>query len=183
MISGNAHSLSIAIEKSTPDGIFQKAVSIDQEKAVLTKNSNYFDENSQQIGMYNIKNQKKLEPIITELKRLEKALDLIASKISRPKSLQKPEHEETYIKLNSHFISDKHPLFKEIDKNLALIFEKVQTKAVDVMEVKKEEGYLVKVINRKGIETKSPFLQKEHCRGGAKSLICNIKEYGTLFVK
>lgn len=182
-LSSNAYSLSISIEKSTPDGIFQKAVTLKENKSLFTKNSNYFDKDSQQIGKFQIKNQNKLAPVIKEIKRLEKALDLIASKISNPKSLQRPVHEKTYIKLNSHFITTEHPLFKEIDKNLALIFEQIQTEAIDVMEVKEEDGFLVKIISKNGKEQKSPFSHKAHCRGGAKALICTDDKYGTLFVK
>ena len=182
-LSGNAYSLSIAIEKSTPEGILQKAITLKKDGAILTKNSNYFDENSQEVGLYKINNEKKLSKLITELKRLEKALNLIATKVSKPTSLKKPHHEETYIKLNSHFISDKHPLFKEIDENLANLFKQAQTKAMNTMRVQKEEGFLVKVISKNGKETKSSFSPKQYCRNTGESLVCTDDQYGTLFVK
>lgn len=177
------YAFSIALEKSTHEGVLQKAVTIDNKKAVMSKNSNYFDEDSQSIGLFSISNKDQLTKTISEINRIEKALDLIATKAKNPSSLKKPEHEKTYIKLGGHFISPKHPLFEKLDKNLSSLFKEVKVEKVDVLEIKKEDGYLVKVINNKGKTSKSNFDYKANCQQRGDSLVCDDKKYGILYIK
>lgn len=182
LISNNSYALSIAIEKSTQAGLFQKAVKFDANNAIMTKNTNYFDE-SQEVGMYTITNPEKLSKIISELKRLEKGLDLIATKTQNPSSVHKPHHETTYLKINNHFISQKHPLFKKVDEKIAELFSELKIKKVDVLSIEKDKGFLVKVINKDGKQSKQDFDRNAGCRQDAQMLICNDDKYGTVFIK
>jgi len=183
LISLNSFALSISIEKETPNGILQKAFTTQEKENLLIKNSNFFDKDSKEIGKFKVTNSSSIKSEIIELERLSKALDLIAKNVVGASSLQKPKHEETYLKINQHYVTSEHPLFKEVDENIANLFKKLKTSNVDVLGIKEEDGFLVKTITRGKKESKINFDVKEICQREAKFLRCTDEKYGTLFIK
>jgi hypothetical protein len=181
--SQSVYALSISIEKSTPDGVFQKAISLNAKQSILVRNSNYFDKDIQEVGKYEVTNKKSLNADIVELERLSKALDLIAKSVSNPKSLIKPKHETTYLKVDSHYITPDHPMFKEIDTAISKVFDRVKLKEVDVLEIAEKDGFLVKLYRKNKHTKEVNFNVKEICRQEANFLTCNDENYGTIFIK
>lgn len=179
----NAYALSISIEKSTPEGILQKAISLNSKSSILVRNSNYFDKKTQTVGKFEITNRKKLNKDIIELERLSKALDLIAKSVTNPKSLMRPQHEKTYLKLNDHFISEDHPMFKEVDEAISKLFDSVQIKEVDVLEIKDKDGFLTKFYKKNKKVREVAFDVKEICRQESNFMSCRDENYGTIFIK
>ena len=178
-----AYTFSIALEKSTHAGILQKSLVIDTKKAMMTKNTNYFDKESQEVGLYKITNRQMIVKIIQKIEKLEKVLNQIEEKTKRPSSLQPIYHEKTYIKLNKHFISYRHPLFDDLDKSLSELFNSIQTQRVDVLQIKKENDAQVKVIYKKVKSTKSHYDTSESCKKQKDILVCIDKKYGFIYLK
>lgn len=177
-----AYTFTIALERSTHDGMLQKSIVIDTKKAMMTKNTNYFDKESQEVGLYKITNRQMLVKIIQKIEKLEKVLNQIEEKTNRPSSLKPIDHEKTYIKLNKHFISYRHPLFDDLDKSLSELFNSIQTTRIDVLQIKKEKDAQVKVIYKKVKSTKSHYDTSEFCKKQKDTFVCLDKTYGIIYL-
>lgn len=174
---------SIALEKSSPQGLLQRAFTQRNGHWVMVKNTNAFDQSETDIGIFKVTNEtqfsetnKRLGELHQGLLKYEKAL---------PKGLEESNAgpHDTYLKLGKFKLEKSHPFYKKVKAVYdAMVFNSKLEQESGVKLIK-ENG--LKITNYKASTNSATkdFNYKFKCQAAEAEYICPFENLGVLFLK
>ncbi len=167
--------------KKSSHGLLQKKYSVQEDKLLLSNQTNYFEDTTKKvgIGVYQVKNVGDFQEELSLLKNYEKALQTIGQTLGDKQLKYKARDERVYFKINDQVINHLHPLFKDVSRVINKIVLNEELAAVDALWIDPKKDKIQFTKSKKIISEK---LDLSQCKKSKLGHVCTFKDYGIYFV-